>query len=140
MSTLARILSAAAMILAISPATAQEAHSGHGDGEFPEVCKMPSAALPMMHGGMDGLNEHQRESMDGMMKMDRDMMQGMMKQDADVAFICGMIAHHQGAIDMARVQLQHGKDPELRKMAEKIIADQEKEIAEMEEWLRKHQK
>ena len=49
-----------------------------------------------------------------------------------------MIPHHQGAIDMAKVELQHGMDPELKAMAEKIIADQEREIAELKEWLSKH--
>jgi uncharacterized protein (DUF305 family) len=58
----------------------------------------------------------------------------------DVDFVRGMIPHHQGAIDMAKVELAHGKDPVIRKMAEKIIADQEREIAEMKDWLSKNGK
>ena len=46
--------------------------------------------------------------------------------------------HAQGAIDMARIYLRDGKDPEMRRMAEKIIADQVREIAEMRDWLTRH--
>ena len=60
--------------------------------------------------------------------------------DADVDFRTHMIAHHQGAIDMANVALKHAKDADTKKMAQKIISDQEKEIAEMKEWLKKHGK
>jgi uncharacterized protein (DUF305 family) len=60
--------------------------------------------------------------------------------NVEVDFVRQMIPHHQGAIDMAKVQLAHGKDPHIRAMAEKIIKDQEKEIAEMEDWLKKSAK
>ena len=57
--------------------------------------------------------------------------------NADVDFRRKMIPHHQGAIDMAKVALQHAKDPETKRMAQKIIDDQQKEIVEMQEWLNK---
>jgi uncharacterized protein (DUF305 family) len=60
--------------------------------------------------------------------------------NADVDFVRGMIPHHQGAIDMAKVQLKHGKDQETRTLAQKIIADQEKEIEQMQAWLKKSAK
>jgi uncharacterized protein (DUF305 family) len=57
--------------------------------------------------------------------------------DPDIDFARGMIPHHQGAIDMAQVELQYGKSPEMRKIAEAIIKAQEEEIAQFNSWLGK---
>ena len=72
-------------------------------------------------------------------KMHKDMMIEY-SGDADIDFVRGMIAHHQGAIDMAKVELQYGKDPEMRKLAEGVIKAQEAEITEMQAWLKAHAK
>jgi uncharacterized protein (DUF305 family) len=55
--------------------------------------------------------------------------------DADVDFILSMLPHHRGAVDMARIVLEHGTDPDVRAFAEQIIDTQEAEIAWMEAWL-----
>ena len=51
---------------------------------------------------------------------------------ADVDFLAMMIPHHAGAVDMARLVLQHGRDPATRRLAEDIIAGQTIEIEGMQ--------
>jgi hypothetical protein len=63
------------------------------------------------------------------------MMEGFQDPNPDVAFVRSMIPHHQGAIDMARIQLKYGTDPEYRALAQHIINEQEQEILQMERWL-----
>jgi uncharacterized protein (DUF305 family) len=74
---------------------------------------------------------------------DMNMMKGMHAPytgNPDVDFRTHMIPHHQGAIDIAKVALKYAKDPDTRRMAQTIIDDQDKEIAEMKDWLKKNGK
>ncbi len=56
--------------------------------------------------------------------------------DSDVDFVRLMLPHHQAAIDMAKTQLLHGKDPQMRRLAQEIITDQQLEIELMQRWLK----
>ena len=84
------------------------------------------------------------KSMDSM-DMHKSMMKGMKDMGAmkssgntDHDFAMMMKKHHESALDMAQVELQHGKDEKMRSMAKKIIESQKKEIKEFDEWLAKH--
>ena len=120
-------LAALSMVLAASlaaPAGAEEVpamdHSAHGAApaasEVPASTAAYEAAAMKMHGDM---------TID-------------YSGNADVDFVRGMIPHHKGAVEMARVVLEYGSDPELRELAEGIIAAQESEIAWMQAWLEKN--
>ena len=56
----------------------------------------------------------------------------------DRDFVTMMIPHHQGAIDMAKAILLYGKDEQLKRLAQEIIADQQNEVQLMQLWLSKH--
>ncbi|MBA5203971.1 DUF305 domain-containing protein [Pectobacterium aroidearum] len=114
------LLLTAALLVPVLSFAADSAHSGHGSASE--------------------ASSSQQAYMKGMDAMHTEMMEGLKSNDPDIAFAKGMIAHHRGAIDMAKTELQYGKDPELRKLAEEIIKAQQPEIDQMEAWLKKQGK
>ncbi|RWA75420.1 MAG: DUF305 domain-containing protein [Mesorhizobium sp.] len=111
---------------------------------LPDRCRqadqmaMSSGDMPKMD--MSGMDESHQAYMSAMAKMDPAMMEGIKAKDPDVAFICGMIAHHQGAIDMAEVELKYGNNGDAKKKAQKVISAQKQEIKDFKKWLEAHAK
>ncbi|RMC31983.1 CopM family metallochaperone [Paracoccus alkanivorans] len=116
-----------AMIIALmavtAPPVAAQNHSSmeHGEGGHSQADQ--SASTAAFQDAMDTMHEEMMIDYTG---------------NPDIDFMRGMIPHHQGAIDMARIVLEHGKDPEVRKLAEDVIKAQEGEIEMMREWLKEN--
>jgi uncharacterized protein (DUF305 family) len=128
--------------------------------DMPNQCRVMTQGMPrecvdamqkMMQGGMmEGASEQgggatgviadpaTQAYVEAMDRMHGPMMEGLRERDPDVAFVRGMIPHHQGAIDMARVVKRYGDDEETQQWAEEIIKAQEREISEMKAWLKKN--
>ena len=129
-----RMVSAAAVKLGFSaavsvgalafaaPALAQSA--GHAQHDMSKTAHAAGKTSTAMHASMDDMHK----------KMKSMPMTG--NQDMDFAMM--MVGHHQGAIDMAQAQIDHGKDKQMISAAKKIIAAQKKEIAMFEAWMKKH--
>lgn len=106
------------------PGAKMQGHAGHGSGPgLPKGDQSPASLAfagvnAKMHGAMDITYTG----------------------NADRDFIAGMIPHHEGAVEMAKVVLAFGKDPEVKKLAEAIVKAQETEIAWMRDWQSKQGK
>lgn len=94
----------------------------------------------MDHGEM-AMGSHMKMGMSGFMSSMKTMDHAMMAAKGptvDVTYARKMIAHHQGAIDMAKVELMHGSDPSAKRLAQMTIDENTKGIAELREYLRKN--
>ena len=89
---------------------------------------MPMGGMQLGSGGSADMKQSMMSGMDSMQKMQ-------MSGNTDKDFAMMMKIHHQGAVDMAQMELAHGKSPAMKSMAKKIIAAQKKEIAEFDRWL-----
>jgi uncharacterized protein (DUF305 family) len=98
--------------------------------------KVAAIVLGLMSLSAGAWSDDAARAFDDVMKKMHEAMMMDYAGDPDVHFIRSMIPHHQGAIDMAEVELRYGKDPEARALAERIIEAQKAEIAEMNGWLK----
>jgi uncharacterized protein (DUF305 family) len=103
---------------------------GQTQAPAPSMPAASAASGQMAHdaAGSAGMKSSMAMGMDKMQKMP-------MSGDTDKDFAMMMKMHHQQGVDMARMELQHGKSPAMKKMAQQIIAAQNKEIAQFDRWL-----
>lgn len=139
----------AVVALAVSSA-ATAAQDQTVDFTLPKGCQQASGHMAGMMGDMDGMmgkmmtsagghmNEATKGYMQAIVDMHPPMVRGAMAEDPDLAFTCSMIAHHKGAIAMAKVQLQYGKDDEAKETAQKTIDAQSAEVDQMTKWVEEH--
>ena len=121
MNSLIRTLIVGALVAGAGTAYAQS-HHGHGAGTITSAAQDDSPATKAFR--------------DANGKMHRDM-DIRYTNDVDVDFARAMIPHHEAAIRMAKVVLQHSKEAETRKLAEEIIKAQEDEISQMRAFLKR---
>jgi uncharacterized protein (DUF305 family) len=143
-----------AFAVMLAPTLALAQHDAHHDSDAaaqtspPAAVMSPQQCAPMMGMMKNTMGEHMsaclaalppasQAYMRAMMGMHMPMMEAMQAKDPDVAFVKGMIPHHQAAINMARAVLQFGSDEPAKAMAQQIIASQQAEVDRMREWLRK---
>ncbi|MGA0565040.1 CopM family metallochaperone [Ancylobacter sp. VNQ12] len=138
----------------LSPTLAVAQQDAHHDSGAAGKPAPPAAAAPpppppqrQCDPTMDKMGEHMsaclaalpqasQAYMRAMMGKHTPMLEAMQVKDPDVAFVKGMISHHQAAIDMARAVFQFGSDQLAKALAREIIASQQAEIDRMRAWLK----
>ena len=99
----------------------------------------PATTPPMAHGDMKGMHTmHAMDMKAHMMKSMQGMQSMTMTGDTDKDFAAMMRMHHQCGVEMAQMQVAHGKNAQMNAMAKKIVASQKKEIAQFDTWIAKN--
>ena len=130
-----RLLLVAALLVAAGCSAAAQPMPGYGAAHH---VHRPATLPPVVGGAADRAvnkaavdSRFQRDMDAGMARMMQDMHAAPLSGNVDADFLAMMIPHHAGAVDMARLVLQHGQDPATRQLAEDIIAGQTTEIDSM---------
>lgn len=142
-------ISAALMLSACQPAT-------ESDEVMPaEEVKATSTEMPVNNENMDAHAGHDMAGGDAMademqttdilkdytksmVRMHDEMMISMAYNDPDTAFAKGMLGHHRGAVDMAKIELKYGNNEAMQELAQELMATQQAEIDIMNKWLASH--
>jgi uncharacterized protein (DUF305 family) len=103
------------------------------------VCSLVASAIAEAERVQSSTDPDWSELIASMDKMHMAMGTVVRSGDNDVDFVRLMIPHHQAAIDMAKTQLLYGKDPQMRRLAQEIITDQQLEIELMQRWLKQRE-
>ena len=98
----------------------------------------PKAGAAVMASKSETAEPWAEENMAAMTKMQEAMTSIPPVGNEDQAFVRGMLPHHQGAVDMAKVELAYGHDPKMRRLARAIVNSQEDQIGIMQAWLKAH--
>jgi uncharacterized protein (DUF305 family) len=103
------------------------------------VCSLVASAIAEADRVQSSTDPDWSELIASMDKMHMAMGAVVRSGNSDVDFVSLMIPHHQAAIDMAKTQLLYGKDPQMRRLAQEIITDQQLEIELMQLWLKQRE-
>ncbi|MGE6474771.1 CopM family metallochaperone [Psychrobacter sp. NPDC078631] len=140
----------AALVLSACQPTTEDSQSNPAEETSPPVTDMPHAE----HDGMaddtltndsdnsvsdeSQMSDMLRDYTRSMTRMHDEMMIGMGYNDPDTAFAKGMLGHHRGAVEMAKIELKYGTDEAMRQLSQDVITAQQAEIDILNKWLASH--
>ena len=140
----------AALLLSACQPTTEDNQSNPAEETSPPVTDMPHAehddmADDTLTNDSDNsvsdesqMSDMLRDYTRSMTRMHDEMMIGMGYNDPDTAFAKGMLGHHRGAVDMAKIELKYGTDEAMRQLAQDVITAQQAEIDVLNKWLASH--